>query len=282
VLDPLLRDRETIQLLSQGTSTSDDRAKFRSSASKPATLNRKDYPKVFWNEKEYNKDVKKKKGETDGLNIKAKKRGRPKTVNEDDDDYSADATAHPYLQHPDGSLISSAEIAALSQKGRRIWNAFLKAKLAPAKYGDMPHDLHAYFVIEMISDPKFFFLLLCDDLEWKLLKWTRKAYSSWALRKDLRTKKTKENSDSPTLDTSGLLEIDQNLMPDESDDDTPLTSSPSGAATQAESRTTTEDPRLLPACIFADPLANIPDLAKSSSSFADPLRYVHIFMRTVY
>jgi len=112
-------------------------------------------------------------------------------ANEDDKDFSTIASAHSYLQHIDGALISTLEIGGLSQKGRRIWNAFLKVGLAPAKYGDMPHDLHSYFMLEVLSDPQFSFLLLCDDMEWKLLRWARKAYLLWALSKGLHQKKTK-------------------------------------------------------------------------------------------
>jgi len=113
----------------------------------------------------------------DGLNMKAKKRRQPWTANENDKDFSAIVSAHPYLQHTNDTLTSTQEISSLSQKRRHIWNAFLKAGLAPAKYSDMEHDLHSYFVLEVISDPQFSFLLICNDMEWKLSKWAQNAYS---------------------------------------------------------------------------------------------------------
>jgi DNA-directed RNA polymerase delta subunit len=104
----------------------------------------------------------------------------------------------------------------LSQSSRRIWETLLSRNLTPPAVGKFTKHAWDYYARLILSNPKFDFLLLCDDSEWKLREWAQKNYSGWALLRGVRTKRKRNTK---AKQTSESILDDENLIQMDSDND---------------------------------------------------------------
>src|SRR6266404_2935120 len=94
-----------------------------------------------------------------------------------------------------------------------LWISLGEMGLAPPTFGGMTDNAWAYFIRLMLAEPKFEFLLLCDDIQWKLRKWCIHSYSSWYTKwqdRKLKLQVAKAKA-AVELDAKGVLE-DPNLI----------------------------------------------------------------------
>lgn len=146
-----------------------------------------------------------KKGETSGdssARTKAKPGRPPKGL-------SDNTSKIRYLQHSDGTFVSQAKLTTLSNKAHTLWITLNSWNQAPKTFGKMSKPAWDYYSRMMLSEPELYFLLLCDDGEWKLKEWSTKNYSCWSGNVGLREKRTKEKTEPvQVLDDSNLLTIE--------------------------------------------------------------------------
>jgi len=115
---------------------------------------------------------------------------------------------HPYLQTADGSPVNRKVIVDMSNKAQMLWRSLDAKGLAPTTFGCMTDNMWTYFLRLMLADAKYDFLLLCDDMEWKLRKWCVLSYSSWYTKWQVHKIKSQlEKAEAAVkLDTKGILE----------------------------------------------------------------------------
>ena len=184
----------------------------------PPPLDPKNYPDVqFWTAKSFERFSGNLVGETDGLATRQKKHGRRRRSSEGKD-------RHPYLETMDGGQISREMLIKVGQKARRLWQALSTAGLAPSSWGKASEVAYTYFNSEMLNEPEFEFFRYCEG-NWKITRWTTKAYASWKCnhlqvgsneadnRKTHTGKRKRELLDDPTLLQIGDELASENTTP---------------------------------------------------------------------
>ncbi|SJL17327.1 uncharacterized protein ARMOST_20877 [Armillaria ostoyae] len=168
-----------------------------------APLESKDYPDVkFWQQKAYQAFLDEAKGETDGMAWSKPKRGRPKKVQDDDNDDSP--SRHPYLEHSDGTSVTHDDLWRIGYALKKRWKILKQAHLLPVRWGDVDSDAEDYVTITMTNEFEVF--QLCDA-GWKLRLYITKTYSSWSryhhpAKIAAKDKKRKRSDSSSTNDDS--------------------------------------------------------------------------------
>lgn len=202
----LILIRETLDKLIENVPKA-TRSVLVSSKLPPPLLDRKDYPRVrFWTAKSFDAHLDNATGETDGLATHQRRPGRrPKSEIDED--------RHPYLENMDGSIVPREIVAKVGQKARRLWHSMKAVNMAPPSWGKASEDAYEYFNSGMLNEPGFEFFRYCEN-NWKLMRWSAKAYASWAHNhmksNDSDDKKTSRlaKRKRPNLDDPSLIRLD--------------------------------------------------------------------------
>ncbi|KAI9440360.1 hypothetical protein H4582DRAFT_2210601 [Lactarius indigo] len=234
-----------------------------------------DHPEVqYWKERTFKDEAKRcrkqgTKGETDGdasMVVMKRKHGRPTAPAKSDSTESTDNGGHFYLEYHDGTLVSSDDIALLSQRARMIWMELNNVDLAPPTFGQFTNIAWDFYWRSILAYPEFQFLLLCDDGMWKLRQWSTRSYSTWALNHGVREAKPKTAG---ALDNPELIQMD--LIGDENSDKVgdsePLSPVMQPMPSPSASPSTT------PASVIADPFAptTSPSIPNTPNDLQAPL-----------
>jgi hypothetical protein len=149
------------------------------------------------------------------------------------------------LENIDGSIVSRDVLIKVGQKARRLWQSLVGAGLAPSSWGKAGENVYNYFISEMLSVPDFEFLRYCKG-NWKLMRWTTKAYASWKHNhfdtaeagKTVRTNKRKHE----LLDDPSLLQLEddknEDCAPGSSSDSSPVDNTSGSSTLPATSAST--------------------------------------------
>ncbi|KAG6875467.1 hypothetical protein C0992_003736 [Termitomyces sp. T32_za158] len=119
-----------------------------------------------------------------------------------------------YIENTSGVPVSREVLAKVGQKARRIWFALKKKGLALESWGKAGDDVHSYYVGEILNDPEFSFFQLCNN-NWKLQRWTSKAYPSWAQnhhRPSSKPLRKKARLEHPILDDDELFKMEDDYL----------------------------------------------------------------------
>src|SRR6266404_2464238 len=154
----------------------------------PEPQKRGDYPKVVWTSEEFtDTSIHENRGETPRsatIITRKPKLGRPSNNN------TEEKSKHLYFQDAAGSPVSRKTIAEMSKRARTLWISLDDKGLAPMTFGTMTENAWTYFFRMMVTEPKYEFLLLCNDMQWKLRKWCVHSYSSWYTKWQVRKLKS--------------------------------------------------------------------------------------------
>ena len=71
---------------------------------------------------------------------------------------------------------------------------------APPLFCRISHEAWEFFASIMLNEAKLDFLLLCDNGKWKLRKWSKQNYSSWAGNVRLTEKNVSAKKGNATAD----------------------------------------------------------------------------------
>jgi hypothetical protein len=138
----------------------------------PPPLDPKDFPNIqFWTARVFDAYHRTQTGETDGLATKQRGPGRPPKDETTED-------RHPYLENADGTPVPWEVTVLIGQKARRVWQTLHDIGQAPPSWGKASETAYTYFISEMLNVPEFAFFRYCEG-NWKLMRWTSKAYASW-------------------------------------------------------------------------------------------------------
>ena len=180
----------------------------------PPPLDPKDYPNVhFWTAKAFEAYSTNLTGETDGLAIQQRRRGRRRKDEDNEDRY-------PYLENMDGTPVPWEVIVKIGQKARRVWHTLHDVEQAPPSWGKASETAYHYFSSEMLNVPEFEFFRYCEG-NWKVMRWATKAYASWAHnylkpKEAVDTKAARVNKRKrKLLDDPSLIQIDNDKEEDD-------------------------------------------------------------------
>ncbi|KAI9436446.1 hypothetical protein H4582DRAFT_2078585 [Lactarius indigo] len=208
----------------KGTGSNEGQFLFLTVGPMPTPWKRDEHPKVtLWLKREWICAAKAsalaQKGESSGdssdvTKMKAKV-GRPSKKDEDEEGHK-----YLYLQGRDGVPISVEKLRTLSNKARSVWEFLLSKKMAPPQFGKMEWPAWDLYTCTMLTDPELDFLLLCNDVTWKLWEWSTQNYSSWAGNRGIRPKNASQNTgkDEDTLDNPALIRMKSSDGMDDSND----------------------------------------------------------------
>ncbi|KAI9434751.1 hypothetical protein BJY52DRAFT_1231120 [Lactarius psammicola] len=125
-----------------------------------------------------------------------------------------------YLQGHDGIPVSAEKLTKLSNKARSVWEFLLEKKMAPVTFSKISYNAWDFYARAILNDPELDFLLLCDDVQWKLKEWSTQNYSGWAGNRGVRLKnigqKTNKNSNTDILDDPALIRMKTSSETDDS------------------------------------------------------------------